>query len=408
MRIAFHHYVSDWAAGDSFHQGMFSALRTLGADCPTLVLVVSEDAPERGYRLLANNADEVLLAHMHVPSTDQRKLWSWRYHFTWWLRTQVLKIPEPAAPHPLADFLPKHHIDAYFTLSFMRASVTSVASLVWIPDFQHIRLPDMFQADDRAIRDAIFQGQTRAATRLVVKSEEVRRDLAAFAPEQAGKIRCIQYVAPVPLETYDTDPRDGLARYHLPEKFIYMPNQFWQHKNHKLVFEALGRLRARGVYPNIVSTGNLVDYRRPAYFSELMQTLSRANAREQFIILGQVPRDDVFRLIRQSVCVLNASKFEGFGMSVAESKSLGKRVLVSDLSPLRDQDAPGAVYFDPNDVDDLAVKLEQVWTAAAPGPDQPMETAARAELPRRQAAFGRALLQLFQEAQADFCREHKV
>jgi hypothetical protein len=37
-----------------------------------------------------------------------------------------------------------------------------------------------------------------------------------------------------------------------------------------------------------------------------------------------------------------------------------------------------------------------------------MEAAARAELPRRQAAFGRALLQLFQEAQADFCREHKV
>jgi len=46
---------------------------------------------------------------------------------------------------------------------------------------------------------------------------------------------------------------------------------------------------------------------------------------------------------------LNPSRFEGFGMSVAESKSLGKRVLASDLGLLREQAAPGAVYFDPAD-----------------------------------------------------------
>jgi len=57
-------------------------------------------------------------------------------------------------------------------------------------------------------------------------------------------------------------------------------------------------------------------------------------------------------------------------------------------------------------VDDLAGKLEQVWTSGVPGPDLMMEAAARAELPRRRAAFGRALLELFQEAQADFRSQH--
>ena len=48
----------------------------------------------------------------------------------------------------------------------------------------------------------------------------------------------------------------------------------------------------------------------------------------------------MYALIRQSLCVLNPSLFEGLGLSVAESKSIGKRVLAADLPPLREQAAP--------------------------------------------------------------------
>src|SRR5207237_1404710 len=161
----------------------------------------------------------------------------------------------------------------------------------------------------------------------------------------------------VPPQVYDGDPRRTLAGYHLPEKFIFLPNQFWKHKNHALVFEALGQLSRRGLHPCIVSTGSPNDYRHPLHFAELMQMLSRLNIRDQFIFLGQVPRADVFCLIRQAVCVLNPSDFEGLGLSVAESKSVGKRVLVSDLAPLREQDAPGAMYFQPGDLEELAEQL---------------------------------------------------
>jgi glycosyltransferase involved in cell wall biosynthesis len=265
-----------------------------------------------------------------------------------------------------------------------------------------VRLPGGFSPDDRASRDSIFRAQAHAATRLLVTSSEVQHDFEAFAPGQAAKVRCLNYVASIPAEVYRDDPRDVLAAYHLPEKFIYLPNQFWQHKNHKLVIEALSRLRGQGVCPRIVCTGNPFDYRRPAYFAELMQMVSRLDLREQFIFLGQVRRSDVFRLMRQAVCVLNPSSFEGLGMSVAECKSLGKRVLVSDLPPLREQAAPEAMYFDPNDAGDLAQKMAAVWSTVPPGPDVEMEAAARAELPLRQAAFGHELLRLFDEARAEF------
>ena len=389
-------------AGNWFVESIFVALRQLGTDGPTLVLVVDAHTPEADYASLAAEADEVLRAPEFPPDPSLLKQLSLRYHLALWLRQRLLKRLPPAAPHPLARVLPDQHIDGYFTMAVNPAPIRSVPSLVWIPDFQHRRLPDNFTPDERNGRDYYFTAQIGWATLVVVTSDEVRRDLEAFAPGQAGKARLLRYVANIPADVYTQDPRAALAKYHLPEKFIYLPNQFWQHKNHRLVFEALALLASRGVRPAIVSTGSPIDYRQLAHFADLMQMLSRLNIREQFIFLGQVPRADVFQLIRQARCVLNPSKFEGLGLSVAESISVGKRVLVSDLPSLREQAAPGARYFDPNQADDLAAQLEEVWTTLAPGPDGPLEAAARAELPRRQAAFGRAVLGLFKEAQVSF------
>jgi|SRR5579859_271664 len=406
MRLAFHQFGNDfWAAGNWFIDGMFHALRCLGADCPALILVVDERTPAADYAPLAAMADEMLRAPEPPPDAGLRLQESLRYHSLWWLRHRLLRQPAPRRPHPLAAVLAQQQLEGYFTLARNPAPICSVPSLVWIPDMQHVRLPANFTPEERQVRSRDYQAQLGWATFAVVTSDEVRRDLAALAPSQAGKLRLIHYVADVPADLYQEHPWTRLAAYHLPEKFIYLPNQFWQHKNHGLVFEALARLAERQVRPVIVSTGNTFDYRRPAYFAELMQTLSRLNIREQVIILGQVARADVYHLIRQSICVLNPSRFEGLGLSVAESISIGKRVLVSDLPPLREQDAPGVVYFDPDQAGDLADKLEQAWTTLAPGPDERLEEAARSALPGRQTAFGRQLLGLFEEARLEFSHQ---
>jgi hypothetical protein len=89
-------------------------------------------------------------------------------------------------------------------------------------------------------------------------------------------------------------------------------------------------------------------------------------------------------------------------MSAAECRLLGKRALLSDLPALREQNAPGAIYFDAANPADLADKLEAIWASAEPGPDLALEAAARAEYAERQRGFGRAFLQLAQEAVDDW------
>ena len=88
-----------------------------------------------------------------------------------------------------------------------------------------------------------------------------KNDLKEFYPKYVGKSRIMQFVAHVPENIYDDNPDKVLKQYNIPSKFIYMPNQFWAHKNHLLVFEALSILKEKGVEPFFVLTGNPTDYR---------------------------------------------------------------------------------------------------------------------------------------------------
>ena len=64
-----------------------------------------------------------------------------------------------------------------------------------------------------------------------------------------------------------------------------------------------------------------------------------------------LPRAHVFRLMRQSLAVLQPSLFEGWSTSVEEAKSVGKRMILLDIPVHREQDPPRALFFDPRDAE---------------------------------------------------------
>jgi glycosyltransferase involved in cell wall biosynthesis len=255
----------------------------------------------------------------------------------------------------------------------------------------------MFSPAECLARNHSFMHIAEKATRVFLLSESVKRDFEAFTPEHAHKARVLSPVTYIPSAVYETDPVSIIEQYGLPHKFIYLPNQLWKHKNHVAVFHALKILKSRGTEVFLVCSGNLTDYRHPAYLSDLLQDISRLKIRNQIAILGLIPREHVFQLMRQSVCVLNPSLFEGYGMTIDEARSLGKRVLLSDLPVHHEQNPPLAVFFDPRNYDDLANKIEMFWSAELPGPGPDLETQARQELPKRMRNFAESFISIAKE-----------
>jgi glycosyltransferase involved in cell wall biosynthesis len=313
-------------------------------------------------------------------------------------------------PRGLADFFYGHYkhatsgmrpsesnIDVVFSLGYYDKNV-QVATLSWIPDFQHVHLPEMFTEQEIYARDNGYRHIANSSTLVVLSSNNALKDFSGFVPAHAHKGRVMRFVANVPEIIYSEDSSTVYKQYDLPEKFIYLPNQFWKHKNHSLVLDALHILKSRNIKPFVVFTGNTKDHRNPTFFDDLMQKISSLDLRDQIAVLGLIPHEDVYKLLRQSLFVLNPSLFEGWSTTVEETKSIGKRILLSDIEVHKEQAPPNSVFFNPRDPEDLALCLKELWDASMPGPDIAMEQQAREQLPKRIKQFADTFTGIAKEA----------
>ncbi|HDL00650.1 MAG TPA: glycosyltransferase, partial [candidate division Zixibacteria bacterium] len=296
----------------------------------------------------------------------------------------------------ISSFLRKSGVNALFTIGELGANF-SLPLLSWIPDFQHLHFPDFFSEEENSRRNRTFARSARHAKRIIVSSKSCYEDLRSFAPWALDKARVLPFVAQIPSEVYNRHPKSICSKYNIPERYILLPNQFWKHKNHKVVIEALEKSVPLCPDLTIVCTGNTNEERDQSYFGHLLGLISRAGVREQMVLLGLVPRDDLFSLMRQSMAVLQPSLFEGWSTTVEEVKSLGKSIIVSDIPVHREQGALGAHYFDPHDADSLADCLAKTFLSFRPGPDMKMEELARESLRSRTSEFGRKFVEIVKE-----------
>ena len=126
------------------------------------------------------------------------------------------------------------------------------------------------------------------------------------------------------------DPEEVRSRHGLPENYIYLPNQFWKHKNHRIVIEALALFQNSRVV--VASTGHGVDPRHPALYEELRSLVNLKGLQEQFRFIGMVPYLEVIALMRGATAVLNPSLFEGWSTTVEEARALGVPLILSDIA----------------------------------------------------------------------------
>ena len=159
------------------------------------------------------------------------------------------------------------------------------------------------------------------------------------------------------------------AKYHLPDRYFLISNQLWQHKNHLMVFEALALLAARGVRPHVVCTGQPGDFRDKNFLNVVLQRLHESGVAAQVALLGLIPRAEQIQLMRRCVAVLQPSLCEGWSTVVEDARLLGKAVVLSDLDVHREQNPPGAKFFDRTSASSLADTLETAWRDAYPVQD---------------------------------------
>lgn len=270
-------------------------------------------------------------------------------------------------------------------------------AIAWIPDFQHRRLPHLFSAFARFKRAVGFNAQVWSGRRIMLSSEDARADCELFHPASKGRTSVVRFAIPRDRPVDAREARAAADRHGLPDLYLYLPNQFWVHKNHAAVIEALAILKARGRPIVVAASGNQADPRDPDHFRKLVERARTAGVSDLFRPLGLIPYADVPLLMRASAAMINPSLFEGWSTTVEEARSTGTPMILSDLRVHREQAGESALYFDPARPETLADVLESFQPPAA---DERVALAQDAAVgsQRRTADFGDRFADLVEHA----------
>ncbi len=251
------------------------------------------------------------------------------------------------------------------------------SSASWIPDFQYKHLPQLFTKQTINNFEKAYRRAAKYSSTVILSSKTAESDFHKYFPEYAYKSRVLSFRT-FPMSTwYGAEPEKTQAEYFLPKKFFLISNQFWQHKNHLIIFKALKLLQEKSVYPVIVCTGSINDPLEPNYSNIVLQTINQLNLTKQVYLLGLIPRLKQIQLMRCSLGVIQPSLFEGWSTVVEDARCLGKPIIISDISVHREQNPPDSIFFKPNSPENLAAILEQWWVNLTPGPDVNQEAIAR-------------------------------
>jgi glycosyltransferase involved in cell wall biosynthesis len=268
----------------------------------------------------------------------------------------------------------------------------------WMADFQHRHLPELFSPKEIDYRDKICKKMADNAPVIILSSRMAQEDFCSIFPEAAHRSALLNFVSWIDPEWFHENPKAYQEKYGIKDDFFLLANQFWKHKDHRVVIDALGLLKQQGIAPTVVCTGSTRDYRHPDYFKELMARIQQLSLDSQVRILGFIPRRDQVQLMRRSLSVIQPSRFEGWSTVVEEARLLGKTILLSDFPVHLEQNPPNSSFFESGNAEDLASLMAKVSSSGGSTPDLEKEKIARLDNMSRLKIFGSNFLQIVRRA----------
>ncbi len=341
MRIAFPLIGGgDWTGGRNYLLNLIRALVTYYPDEVTPVLFCGED--------VASSETESFLQLPGIELVRSDALDRKRR-----LRSLLLSLAF-GADHQVKSLFDEKDIDVVFETAQFFGSRLGIPAIAWLPDFQHRHLPWLFSPFAKLKRELGFRAQIKAGRTVMLSSLDACGDCERFYPVTKGCTHAVSFAVPSPRVTRMEAAREIADSYGLPREFFYLPNQFWVHKNHLLVAEALSILKRQGRNIVVVASGNTRDPRNPQHYERLCELIRTHGIEEQFRMLGMIPYEHLGDLMRASVALINPSLFEGWSTTVEEARSQGVPLILSDLSVHHEQAGENAIYFSRKSADSLA------------------------------------------------------
>lgn len=235
----------------------------------------------------------------------------------------------------------------------------------WIPDFQELYYPSFFSADDLEFRKNRAEFIVKHNSPITFSSQAVHDDFNKFYSPSKNRVSILSFASIVP-DITGLDSAQVFEKYGIKGRYFIAPNQFWIHKNHNVVIDAVIELKRQGIECLLLFTGKESDYRQPQYTSDLKTKVEKSGVSDNIRFLGFIDREDQLLLMKHSIAVIQPSLFEGWSTVVEDTKAINHRLILSDIPVHKEQIKDNVCFFDPMDHKQLATLMAEHLTNPSP------------------------------------------
>ena len=252
----------------------------------------------------------------------------------------------------------------------MRAIEIGIPYVMAIHDLQHRlqpEFPEVSAGGEWRRRERLFRNAVRFATLILADSEVGREDILELygaVGAEPDQVQVLPFL-PAPYLAGGVTPeslRAARVRYDLPPRYLFYPAQFWPHKNHLRLVEALDLASTElGEEIPIVFCGSQASALRRRTFEKVIARARELRRSAAIRYLGYVSDEDMSALYAGSVALIMPTFFGPTNIPILEAWAVGCPVVTSDLRGIREQAGDAALLVDPRSPVDIAEAIKHLW-----------------------------------------------
>lgn len=217
-------------------------------------------------------------------------------------------------------------------------------TVVTIHDLAWKYFPESFTWFTRNFLEYSTHFAVWSATKVIAVSESTKKDIIKFYKVKSENIKVVYHG----YEQEGKQISESVNKLELPEKYILFLSTLQPRKNLEGLITAFRKLKTE----NPELPHKLVVVGKPGWKFEGILKKIEEN-KDLVLYMNYLTDADRMQVLKNSELLVLPSFYEGFGMQILESFSVGVPVASSNNSSMPEVGGSGAVYFDAKDINDI-------------------------------------------------------
>lgn len=231
----------------------------------------------------------------------------------------------------------------------------NVKVIVPMHDLMHRYEPEFVEvAKDFERRELLFSSKAKYAWCVLTDSQVGRQQFLESYKDYIRNRRT--HVVPLPFVVSKHIAECEEKKIDVPEKYIFYPAQFWQHKNHINLVKAIQLLVQDIPDIQLILVGS-----EKNYMKIIKKYISEHGLEDKITIKGFVSDENITYLYKHAVGLIMPSYFGPTNIPPLEAMALGCPVAVSNKYAMPEQVGDAGLLFNPDSPEEIAGCIKKLW-----------------------------------------------